>query len=607
MDLKFAVLIALPVLVSNKSHAGEDKRPNIVCIVSEDNSKQYMDIFNKLHGVPTPCIRALANNGIIFENAFSNAPVSSAARSTLISGCWGHRLACQYHRGAVMADMPEGMKMFPAYLREAGYYTVNNAKEDYNINKGDDVWDESSFKGSWRNRANNQPFYYVHNLADTHEGVLLKSPEYIADYIKDYSEVKPFVQPNIPNTQLARDNYVYYCMKIQEMDAKVGSLIAKLADDKLLDDTIIFYYGDNGGILPSSKGYLSEMGLNVPMIVYVPNKFKHLINGATTGRDQRFVSFVDLAPTILELAGIEPPQGMDGKSFWAKGADKNNTAWGYADRMGEKYDMVRSLREGNMKYVRNFTPFNFDGLTNAYRFEIAAYQEWRKLFDEGKLNDLQASFFLPKAPEAMYDISKDPYETRNLANDPKYKAQLLAMRNKMIKWQKDNHDLGIYPEYILAKRAYPNTEKFGIENKKDINRYIDIANLQLKEFDKVKGELAKVLISKDEVDRYWGLIVCSSFGEKAKYLLPQIEKISKEDLSLENRVRAAEYMALIGHEQPQEVMLSALYSCEDPLEATLILNSIAMLQQSKEPFIFNIEVDKLNPEVAKYPLVKSRL
>ncbi len=556
----------------------------------------------------TPNIAKLAQNGVMFGNAFSNAPVSSAARSTLISGIYGPQLASQYHRGAVMADMPEGTKMFPAYLREAGYYTVNNAKEDYNINKGEDVWDESSRKGTWKNRAEGQPFYYVHNLATTHESVLIKSADFIADYIADYNEVEPFVQPNLPDTKLMRDTYKYYCKKVQEMDVQVGKVIADLEADGLLENTIIFYYGDNGGILPSSKGYLSEMGLNVPMIVSVPKKYRHLVPSKMGIQDDRFVSFVDLGATILNLAGIKTPEWMDGESFWAKGRETEKPTWGYADRMGEKYDMVRTLRVGDMKYVRNFMPFNFDGLTNAYRFKISSYQEWRQLFDEGKLTPLQASFFEAKTPEALYDLANDPYETVNLAKDPKYKERLLKMRAQMVDWQLENNDLGLYPEYILANEGgYPDSDKFGRENSKKIKQYLSIANLQLEDFESVKPWIAKALISKDLIERQWALVTCSSFGAEAKSLLPEIKKIAKSDSSLENRVRAAEYMALTGVEQPQQVMLSALYETKDPLEATLILNSIALLQQSKEPFVFNIEVSKIDPEVAKYPLVKSRL
>ena len=116
--------------------------PNIVWITSEDNSKHYLKLFDE-DGIETPNIEWLAERGITFTRAFSNAPVCSVARSTLISGCYGPRIGTQFHRKLKIVPMPQNLEMFPAYLRKAGYYTSNNSKEDYNVTKKDDVWDES--------------------------------------------------------------------------------------------------------------------------------------------------------------------------------------------------------------------------------------------------------------------------------------------------------------------------------------------------------------------------------------------------------------------------------------------------------------------------------
>ena len=136
------------------------EQPNIVWLTSEDNSKHYMSLFDE-HGVKTPNIESLAEHGVTFTRAFSNAPVCSAARSTLISGCYGPRIASHYHRKSQMVPMPENIEMYPAYLKKAGYYTTNNNKEDYNIFKGENIWDESSKKASWRNRTEGQPFFHI--------------------------------------------------------------------------------------------------------------------------------------------------------------------------------------------------------------------------------------------------------------------------------------------------------------------------------------------------------------------------------------------------------------------------------------------------------------
>ncbi len=598
--------LLIPILSFKVAYS--EHRPNIVWIVSEDNSKHYMRIFNPEHGVATPNLENLAGVGVTYENAFCNAPVSSAARSTIITGCYGPRQASHYHRGEAMADIADGLKSFPAYLREAGYYTVNNAKEDYNVNLTEGTWDESSHRGDWRNRQEGQPFFYVHNFAETHESRLLLSADKLSDAVEGYSR-DVFLQPNYPDTKIFRDSYKLYCQKVESMDRQVGELLAQLEEDDLMDDTIIFYYGDNGGILPDSKGYLTEMGLNVPLIVYVPEKYQYLTHTLANSRDARFVSFVDFAPTLLALAGVEIPDQMDGESIFNESRKCSDRAvFGYADRMGEKYDMVRSVRKGKYKYIRNFQPFNFDALTNGYRYKIVAYQQLRQMYYNGELNSIQESFFKPKSTEMLFDIESDPYETVNLAADPQYIITLTSLREELIEWQREINDLGFYPEHHLVKFAYPKTVEFGEMHSDDIDRYISISNLCLGEFDKkVERELKKALTSNDPWDRYWALIACHSIGEEASRFYKIAAEITHHDKELINRVRAAEFLTLDKNYSPQTVMLNSLYASKDPREAALILNSMARLNQQKDGLKFDIESERIDESIRTHTFIKARL
>ena len=250
-------------------------RPNIVWIVSEDNTAEYMLMFNP-HGAPTPHIEMLAAQGIKFTHAFSNAPVCSAARSTIITGCYGPRLASHYHRQIEKVQLPSSLKMFPSYLKNAGYYTANNSKEDYNVKTTAGTWDKSSGKASWKKRKAGQPFFYVHNIGITHES----SMQFTTDKLKTVQTITDqstvFVQPNHPDTKLFRYTNALYRDKIMAMDKEVGDIVKELEADGLLDNTFIFYYGDNGGVLPGSKGYVKDEGVHVPMVVYVPAKYKNL-------------------------------------------------------------------------------------------------------------------------------------------------------------------------------------------------------------------------------------------------------------------------------------------------------------------------------------------
>lgn len=584
--------------------------PNIVWITSEDNSKHYMELFDE-HGIETPNIESLSKQGVRFTRAFSNAPVCSAARSTLISGCYGPRIASHYHRKIQMVPMPEGVEMFPAYLKKNGYYTTNNHKEDYNIVKADNVWDESSKTASWRNREEGQPFFHVQNYLITHESQLFFTEEDMksADTLSDRNEC--FVFPNHPDTEVFRYTNARYRDKIATLDMQIGALLDKLKEDGLMENTFIFYYGDHGGVLPGSKAYLTETGLHVPLVVYIPPKYKNLVNVKPGSESDAFVSFVDFGATVLNLAGVDIPEGIDGKPFLGKNImssdlEARNTTYGYADRFDEKYDMVRSIRVDNLKYIRNYQVFNYDGLWNNYRYRQRGYMEWYELFKKGELNDVQAEFFETKAPEALYDLETDPYETNNLANDPAYKDMLLEMRGKMQSWVKELPDLSFYPEHYLVGNAFENPVAFGQSHKTQIQKYIDIADLAILDYEEAKPGLEAALNSDDSWERYWGLIVCSCFEKDAGEMLPIIEKLAKTDAELINRVRAAEYLGITKTGDPVEIISGAMYESTDPVEALLILNSAVMLQDG-HGYIFSFNPEKMQDKVKEEVQVKRRL
>jgi arylsulfatase A-like enzyme len=585
--------------------------PNIVWITSEDNSKHYMKLFDE-NGVDTPNIEALANQGVIFNHTFSNAPVCSVARSTIITGCYAPRIGAQFHRKIKQVPMLDGLDMFPTYLRKAGYYTTNNAKEDYNIIKNDSVWDESSNKATWKNRKEGQPFFHVFNLGVSHEGQLHFTEEEMRTH-PTMTDVNSFsVQPNHPNTELFKYTNAYYRDKIIQIDSQLGEVVKQLEADGLLESTIIFYYGDHGGVLPGSKGYIYETGLHVPMVVRVPEKYKHLINAEIGTREDAFVSFIDLAPTVLNLAGIEVPKAMDGKPFMgnnvsADDLSQRDETYSYADRFDEKYDMVRAVRKGKYKYMRSYQPFNFDGLMNNYRYKQLAYQEWAKLYEEGKLNEVQSQFFKERPVELLFDVEADPYETKNLATDENYKEKLLELREKQNSWSENLPDLSFYPEHYLIKNAFSNPVEFGQKHRQDIKKYMDISDLSLLSFDEAKKSIAESLQSSDSWERYWALIQCSVFKEKAKEFIPMINKISMNDSELINRVRAAEYLGLINNKQPAEVMTKALYESKESAEALLIINSIVLMNQGEHTYSFYIDPEKIAKNVLKEKEVERKM
>ena len=612
--LSIACLICIVGLITGCNPGSNStlttEKPNFVWIISEDNSKHYMELFDPV-GIATPNIRKMADEGILFTRAFSNAPVCSVARSTLISSCYAPRTGTQFHRRSELVPLPGGVDMFPTYLRNAGYYTTNKSKEDYNYIKNQGVWDESSPKAHWHNRKPNQPFFHKQSYPVSHEGCLHFSKELMEHYTPVTDPAKVQLFPNHPDTELFRFTAAYYRDKMLSIDTIVGDVIKELEEEGLLESTFVFYFGDHGGVLPGSKGYTYESGLHIPLVVRIPKKFRHLVDVKPGSEFAGFVSFVDFGPTLLELAGADIPEKIDGKPFLGKHvsgspADRQDITYGYADRFDEKYDLVRTVRKGQMKYMRSYQPFNVDGLQNNYRYLCLAFQEWREMYRHGELNEVQRQFFEPREPEALFDLDKDPFETRNLAKDPAYRESLLELRGALTQWVKGMPDLSFYPESYLRKHAFENPVEFGHNHAEKIAQIVDIADLSLEAFDDAKSGIEAALTSNESVDVYWGLIVCSTFGKEASALYDRARELTgHEDLLV--RTRAAEFLGLTGESDPVPVLTEAIRSSQDGIEALLILNTVVLLMDGPHAYRFSLDDKLLAREVLEEPEVQRRL
>jgi len=573
--------------VAAKAASSKKGRPNIVWLMSEDNSKHYLKLFDK-NGAETPRIAEMAKSGVLFTRAFSNCPVCSAARSVLATGCYGSRIGTQYHRKHKTVPLPDGLAPIGTLMQQAGYYTSNKTKTDYNFFYKGKIWNSNK---DWRGRKPGQPFFHKQSFGVSHESALHRAN-------KGGTDEDIFVAPCHPDTPLFRQANKAYKEIQGRMDAQIGSVVDQLKKDGLLEDTFVFYFGDHGGVLPGSKGYAYETGLHVPLVVRIPENYKHLVDLKPNTSVGAFVSFVDFSPTILNLAGIDVPKQMDGKPFMGPGVtaeevSKRDETFGIADRFDEKYDFVRTLRKGKYKYMRSYQPFNFDGLWNNYRYIMASYKEWWKLYKEGKLTKEAALFFEPRAPEALYDIDKDPYEVNNIAADPANAKILADLRGRLQARVKGMPDLSFFPESELVKKAWGNPVEFGQAQKARIAELVDIADLSLIEFADAKDKITAALESKDPWARYWGLIVCSCFGKKADGFVARAKQLADADAEPLVRVRAAEFLALIGAAEPQKVIMDVLATAEHPLEAVLTLNTVVLLKDGKPGYKFDITADSI--------------
>ena len=445
----FSLLFALLACFVGSSVSFGQSRPNILWISAEDLSPDlacYGDDYSV-----TPNLDRLASQGAVFTRAFSAAPVCSPSRSSIITGVYASTIGTHHHRSKVTP--PAHVRCFTEYLREAGYFCTNNVKTDYNFPVPPGAWDENSRTAHWKHRKSDQPFFAVFNFTTTHEGQHFgdKPVEGLSD-AERHDPAKATLPPYYPDTPVMRKNWAHYYDSITLMDKQIQALLDELDQAGLAEETIVLFWGDHGRGLPRGKRWLYDSGTRVPLIVRCPGK---IASGAVR-RD--LVSLVDLAPTMLSLAGITPPKHMQGRIVIGKAVQPEPPyLFGIRDRMDETHDMMRSVRDERFKYIRSFHPEKPYAQPIRYMDRSPIMQDWRRLDAEGKLVGPQALFFAKtKPPEEFYDTQADPHEVINLAAAPEHRHKLEEMRRELDEWMKRTNDQGLQRE-AAGNRPSPRT------------------------------------------------------------------------------------------------------------------------------------------------------
>jgi len=420
-----------------------EERPNFLWVSFEDTSPTYGCYADPV--ARTPNLDRLASEGCVWRNAFSTAGVCAPARSAIITGMYPTSIGTHHMRTThtnphvprlptpYSAVVPHYVKCFTEYLRAAGYYCTNNVKTDYQFDPPFTAWDELSTKAHWRNRPDpDQPFFSVFNLDRTHESGMW--PEKCPDLSFDPDEM--IVPPYLPDTPKVRQALARMYTNIEYNDRLLGELLSQLEEDGLSGNTVVFHWSDHGP-LPRGKRWLYDSGIRVPLIVRWPG---HLEPGSV--RDD-LVSTVDLAPTVLSIAGLPIPAYMQGRAFLGPQASRpRRYVYASRDRHDESYDMVRAVRDRRFKYIRNYyagTPY-FSWIPYRNRHPIVQ-EMWRMLL-EGQLTSEQLLVFQPRPAEELYDTWEDPHEIHTLTDSPEYRGVLERLRGELDRWMREIGDMG---------------------------------------------------------------------------------------------------------------------------------------------------------------------
>lgn len=565
--MKQLLLLAISTLMVG--HASFADQPNILWVTSEDNSP-YLGCYGDKLAV-TPNLDKLAEGGLRYRNAFATSPVCSAARTTLISGMNGCALGVQHHRSSVM--IPERFQQYPEVLRAAGYYCTNNSKTDYNTGNKRKIWDDTSKKAHFKNRAAGQPFFAVFNFVSSHESQV--APKKGKTSFRIPHEKIP-LPPYHPDTTDIRRDWANYYDQMTVMDQQVGDILDELEKDGLAEDTIVFYYGDHGGALPRGKRNIHDSGTRVPFIVRIPKKWQHLAPAQPGDWVDDPVCFVDFPATVFSLCGVKIPDYYQGKPFLGeqKVAPRDHVFL-FRGRMDERYDTSRSVRDRQYGYVRNYSPHRPCGQHYSYPFQVQpSMRSWFAEFEAGRCDPVQSAYWLPKASEELYEIASDPFEIKNLMGDASQAARIVEMRAKLRADMVEVKDTGFIPEGMFEKLAGDKTlYDYAQSDAYPIERVIDVADLATSREAEALPKLVEALSDANPVIRYWGATGCLILQDKAAPAKEMLQGLLKDEWN-DIRVVAAEALGFLGEKEVALTVLADVIKNGGKYESLAALNTL---------------------------------
>lgn len=541
-------LLASFVGVVSSAYAGN--RPNIVWLSCEDMSPNlgcYGDPVAK-----TPNIDKLAARGIRFTNACSVAGVCAPSRSSIITGIYPSSLGTHLMR--CQASLPDFVKTFPTYLRQAGYYCTNNQKTDYQFKPPAGTWDESNNKAHWRNRKNkDQPFFAVFNFNGSHESAIVSAllNNQVTSGLPKTSraEAARTLPPYYPDTPAVREEWGRYYDGISATDRWVGEHLRELEEAGELGNTVIFFWSDHGMGIPRGKRTIYDSGVRVPLIVAFPSTSKETSKESI---DDRLISLMDLGPTVLNLAGLPQPEKLDGRPFLGQNLPEPSSAlFLIRDRMDERYDIRRGVRTKDFKYILNLNPWQPVYQHVAYGEQSTIMKEIRRLKNSGELRVRGIAADDIKPVEELYDLKADPYETNNLAQSSEHQETLRSLREKQRDWSEETRDLGLMPEAEIARREKSAGSRYAIlhsDGGLDLVRRLREAALAAVDPNGNEKSLAAALSDPDPAVRYWGIVGLSHLSEHRETHRDQvIEGVQNQPPAIQ--VAAGYYLVVSGSEE----------------------------------------------------------
>lgn len=576
-------------------------RPNILWLTYEDTSPEFIGAYGNT-SAKTFFLDKLADEGVTFTRAFSPGSVCSPSRSAIITGVKTHELGTGNHRSSY--PIPDYIKGFPTYLRNAGYYTSNNAKTDYNVAnaKGmiSESWNESSNTAGWWNKEEDQPFFAVFNSNSSHQSRTMTFPyeqyrEMVYDQLPDSLRTTDDSFPMPPfyrDSPEMRKQMARVYNSITKTNVEFQELFNRLKSEGLLENTIIFSFADHGEGMPRMKTNGIGIGHRVPFTIWFPEKYKHLSPWGTGGIvTDELIDFTDLAPTILALAGIEIPTYMKGNVLLGeKRTTPKTQLFLSSDRSDESYDLTRTVVDKKYVYTRVFMP-NVQELRYLLYMDLGEITEHiRTDLKNNKLNDTQKAMLLPRPVEYLFDLENDPWEITNLADKPEFESVVKVFRKQLNSNISKTNDVLFLPEYEISGLS-KTTTAYEFRQQNELSKVHEIAQSVGFETKQAK-RLRKIgLTDKNKWVKYWALQIF--VVTKSALSTSEIQKIQTclSDDYPPNKIVAASILSDHFDDQKANELLISYFSHENDHLSNLALQRVLYQKNAKS---FADEINKLD-------------
>ncbi len=412
-------------------------RPNIILIIGDDISRDDIGAYGKNPFIHTPNLDSLALQGALFDHFFVTSSSCSPSRTSLLTARYPHNTgAPELHQ-----PLPSDQVYFPELLKKQGYFTALLGKwhEGEHTRRAYDTLitgieqngqgGEEKWISILNDRPEGKPFFLWLASFDAHR-------EWDEDKRFQHSPDSVLVPKTLVNSIETKKDLAHYYNEIERLDYYVGKLREELVTQKLAGNTIIIFIGDNGRPFPGDKTRLLDRGANTPLIFYIPSTNLHQHSSA-------LISGIDIAPTILDLAGVKPNKGMQGYSFKnvLLGGSHDFRNYIFTEHNWHDYQAFeRAVRTKDFLYIENSLPkLANQGPLDAVK--SPSFSDLKVARGKRALSALQNDVFLmPRKREELYDARKDTLQEFNLVGNRHYLPALKKMRSILGEWKKETRD-----------------------------------------------------------------------------------------------------------------------------------------------------------------------